>query len=169
MKKFSSRVINPSMAALISSTSVGVWDWLIHLVFPDRLWMTLGDRVYVFFVPTLIPNLLGLGILAAVLSKREPWLHLCRKGLFIPIGGLYGLAIFITSTIFFGSLWFLPGLVLYWEQLFPVFRDFTLIWLYIPRHYLVAVIGGITAVGILVFLEGRSTGQASRATQPSNR
>ena len=150
MKRFRNSVI----AALISSGTAGVCLWVVNLLSKGVLSLSLGvffEIIISMLAITIVPNLLGLMILAAVLRRRDRWLRPWRNGLFIPVGIVYGQAILLASGLFASAT--LSGIYL---------SDLRVL-LSVGRVHVVAALAGVTAVGILVLLEARSSRPAEQA------
>ena len=144
---------NSVIAALISSGSAGVCLWVVNLLSKGVLSLSLGvffEIIISMLAITLVPNLLGLIILAAVLSRKDKWVRPWRNGLFIPVGLLYGQAVMLGSALLFATLT-------------SIGLRHVRIALSVPYIYVMAALGGITAVGILVLLETRSSRTAEQA------
>ena len=141
-----SQIAYTFIAVLISSGTAGVWAWVTDLLYYDRPQLIVGQflpYVIVFFVVSVVPNLLGLGMLAALLSQKNRWWYLNSGGRFTPAGLLYGLIILMAATLA------LDLLDIYGPGTTPVIS--------LPGFYATAAGAGITAIGTAVFWNTRSS------------
>lgn len=142
MQKFRHVVI----AALISSGIAGVCFGVVDLLsYLGKSLQVIFNSIISILMITFVPNLLGLMILAAVLGRRDRWLRPWRNGLFIPVGILYGQAILLASGLFSSAT--LSGFDL---------SDVRIL-MSVPHFCVVAALARVTAVGILVLFEERSS------------
>jgi hypothetical protein len=136
-----SRATRLVAAALLSSGGAGLWAWLGALWFSSHREWALGGLlalVVLFFVCSVGPNMLGLALLAGMLARRG-WLGgLAGRGLWIPVGAVYGLLVLAVSalSVFFGD----PRVIV--ELRFVL----------VPP----ALLSGIAAVGLLTLFEARA-------------
>jgi hypothetical protein len=136
-----SRATRVVAAALLSSGAAGFWAWLGALWFSSHREWALGGLlalVVLFFVCSVGPNMLGLALLAGMLARRG-WLGgLVGRGVWIPVGAVYGLLVLAVSalSVFFGD----PRVIVELRHvLFPP-----------------AILSGIAAVGLLTLFEARA-------------
>jgi hypothetical protein len=153
-------------AVVVSSGSSGTWAVLVAPLlpsYPSALFSSLGQSSTVgTLITTLIgstalfallsvgPNLVGMALLSAALTRHHRWLWRCQRGGFLPLGVVYGLGVLGASLLPL----ILPLVIMGGPE--PILAIVGASFFYAP-----AILSGITAVATYVLLE-RSTGTTAQ-------
>jgi hypothetical protein len=153
-------------AVLLSSGSAAAWAVLVAPHLPSyssalfaapgqsRTLDALIGTTVLFTLFSLGPNLVGMAILSAALTRHPSWLRLCQSGAFVPVGAAYGLGVLAASVLPLA----LPAAVT--GGLAPLLSVVGASFFYAP-----AILSGITAVGTYTLLE-RSSGTTALPSAP---